>query len=104
MQESKAWFRTMYAGEEIDGKMNWTEFVVREDLDRMIVRELLAISGMTIAETGEAGTGARFELTVPKGMYRFCRPPLRKDVMQRDLSQSFCTFLCRVPVIAHPAL
>ena len=33
-------------------------------------REILSITGITIAETGEQGTGARFEITVPKGMYR----------------------------------
>jgi hypothetical protein len=26
---------------------------------------------MTIAETGEPGKGARFEIAVPKGAYRF---------------------------------
>jgi len=35
------------------------------------VREFLDMSGMTITETGEPGNGARFEITVPKGMYRF---------------------------------
>jgi len=35
------------------------------------VKEFLAISGMTISETSEPGKGARFEITVPKGMYRF---------------------------------
>jgi PAS domain S-box-containing protein len=35
------------------------------------VREFLTISGMTIAETGNPGTGARFEIAVPKGVYRF---------------------------------
>ncbi|MCX6701262.1 MAG: ATP-binding protein, partial [Methanomicrobiales archaeon] len=35
------------------------------------VRECLLLSGMTIAETGEPGKGARFEITVPKGAYRF---------------------------------
>jgi len=35
------------------------------------VRECLLLSGMTIAETGEPGKDARFEITVPKGMYRF---------------------------------
>jgi PAS domain S-box-containing protein len=34
-------------------------------------REILSITGMTIAETGEPGKGARFEITVPKGAYRF---------------------------------
>ena len=34
------------------------------------VQECLLLSGMTIAETGEPGKGARFEITVPKGMWR----------------------------------
>ena len=33
-------------------------------------REILSITGITIKETGEPGKGARFELVVPKGMYR----------------------------------
>ena len=32
--------------------------------------ECLALSGMTIAETGKPGKGARFEITVPKGAWR----------------------------------
>ena len=35
------------------------------------VREFLTISGITIIENGEPGKGARFEITVPNGMYRF---------------------------------
>jgi PAS domain-containing protein len=38
------------------------------------VRECLVLSGMTITETGEPGKGARLEITVPKGAYRFGRP------------------------------
>jgi PAS domain S-box-containing protein len=34
-------------------------------------QEILAITGITIRETGEPGKGARFELTVQKGAYRF---------------------------------
>ena len=34
-------------------------------------REILAITGITISETGEPGKGARFEMTVPKGAWRF---------------------------------
>ncbi|MGB7788813.1 PAS domain S-box protein [Methanoregula sp.] len=34
-------------------------------------REILAITGITITETGIPGTGARFEIMVPKGVYRF---------------------------------
>jgi signal transduction histidine kinase len=33
-------------------------------------REILAITGITIRETGEPGKGARFEIVVPKGAYR----------------------------------
>lgn len=35
------------------------------------VREFLTLSGMTVAETGTPGEGARFEITIPKGVYRF---------------------------------
>jgi len=35
-----------------------------------LVREILAITGITIIENGEPGKGARFEMTVPKGAYR----------------------------------
>ncbi len=40
-------------------------------LGLFLSREILAITGITIDETGEPGKGARFEITVPKGMYRF---------------------------------
>ncbi|WP_321507714.1 PAS domain S-box protein [uncultured Methanoregula sp.] len=40
-------------------------------LGLFLVREILAITGITIRETGKAGTGACFEITVPKGAYRF---------------------------------
>ena len=33
-------------------------------------REILSITGITIRETGEPGKGARFEMTVPKGMWK----------------------------------
>ncbi|MBN1195263.1 MAG: PAS domain S-box protein [Methanomicrobiaceae archaeon] len=36
-----------------------------------IAREILGFTGMTICETGEPGVGARFEITVPKGVYRY---------------------------------
>jgi PAS domain S-box-containing protein len=35
-----------------------------------LVREILAITGISIHETGRHGTGARFEITVPKGGFR----------------------------------
>ena len=34
------------------------------------VREILSLTEITIEETGEPGKGARFEMTVPKGMWR----------------------------------
>jgi PAS domain S-box-containing protein len=36
--------------------------------------EILSITGITIAETGIPGKGARFEMTVPKGCYRNVTP------------------------------
>jgi PAS domain S-box-containing protein len=33
-------------------------------------REILSITGITITETGEPGKGARFEMKVPKGIFR----------------------------------
>jgi len=40
-------------------------------LGLFLTREILAITGITISETGEPGKGARFEMVVPKGAYRF---------------------------------
>lgn len=39
-------------------------------LGLFLAREILSITGMTIVETGIPGTGARFEITVPPGMFR----------------------------------
>jgi ABC-type amino acid transport substrate-binding protein len=36
-----------------------------------LIREILEVTGITIRETGIAGKGARFEMHVPKGGYRF---------------------------------
>ncbi|MDP3395555.1 MAG: PAS domain S-box protein [Methanoregula sp.] len=41
----------------------------------IFVREILDITGITIRETGEPGKGARFEIAVPKGAYRFTGKP-----------------------------
>ncbi len=37
-----------------------------------LAREILAITGISIHETGMHGTGARFEIIVPKNCFRFC--------------------------------
>ncbi|MDD1693287.1 MAG: PAS domain S-box protein, partial [Methanoregula sp.] len=40
-------------------------------LGLFLSREILGITNITITETGTFGSGARFEIMVPKGMYRF---------------------------------
>jgi hypothetical protein len=35
-----------------------------------MIQEILSISGLTIAENSRPGSGARFEILVPKGLYR----------------------------------
>jgi hypothetical protein len=44
-------------------------------------REILSITGITIRETGESGKGARFEMVVPKGMWR--NNPDTNEVQER---------------------
>ena len=44
-------------------------------LGMFLVREILSLTGITIRETGEPGTGARFNMTVPHGSWR-----IRKSV------------------------
>jgi PAS domain S-box-containing protein len=39
-------------------------------LGLFLTREILAITGITIAETSGTGEGARFEITVPEGIFR----------------------------------
>ena len=39
-------------------------------LGLFLSREILAITGITISENGELGKGARFEILVPRGLYR----------------------------------
>jgi PAS domain S-box-containing protein len=39
-------------------------------LGLFLAREVLSITGITIRETGSEGTGARFEMVVPPGMFR----------------------------------
>ena len=40
-------------------------------LGLFLIREILAITGITIQETGEYTNGVRFEIHIPKGQYRF---------------------------------
>jgi signal transduction histidine kinase len=43
-------------------------------LGLFLTREILSITGITITENGKPGKGARFEMNVPKGAYRFGPP------------------------------
>jgi PAS domain S-box-containing protein len=43
-------------------------------LGLFLSREILSITGLGIKETGIYGKGARFEISVPNGKYRFTRP------------------------------
>ena len=57
--------------EERDKKMIFDKgFGKNTGLGLYLSREILSITGITIAETGVPGKGARFEITVPKGEYR----------------------------------
>jgi signal transduction histidine kinase len=57
---------------EVDKKSLFTKgFGKNTGLGLFLSREIFAITGITITETGEPGKGARFEITVPKGNYRF---------------------------------
>jgi len=40
-------------------------------LGLFLCREILAITGITIKETGEPGRGVRFEMLVPEGKFRY---------------------------------
>ncbi len=41
-----------------------------------MIREVLGISGLTITENSQPGSGARFEILVPKGLYRCTGPAI----------------------------
>jgi PAS domain S-box-containing protein len=47
------------------------EYFTNTGYGLFLSREILALSGITIKETGEPGKGARFRILVPKGVYRF---------------------------------
>jgi signal transduction histidine kinase len=52
-----------------------------------LAREILGITGMSIKEIGQPGQGARFEILVPSGRYRFREPELTEataEVMERS--------------------
>jgi len=46
-------------------------FGANTGLGLFLIQEILAITGITVTETGEPGKGVRFELLVPEGGYEF---------------------------------
>ena len=62
-----------------------------------LAREILAVTGMTITETGEPGKGVRFEITLPPGSFRMdgeespgpVRPLFRHSSGKQVLFRSF---------------
>ena len=63
-------------------------------LGLFLSREILGLTGITIRETGTSGKGARFELMVPEGAFRYpVARPERKTVSSSDIG---CRFLSPV--------
>ena len=57
--------------EKIKGDIFSPDFQKTKAIGLYLAREILEITDITIAETGTPGSGARFEITVPDGAYRF---------------------------------
>jgi len=57
--------------DDLKEKIFKQEYGRRKGLGLFLSREILSITGITIRETGEPEKGARFEMAVPKGAYRF---------------------------------
>ncbi len=51
-------------------KIFYRDYKLKGGRGLFLAREILAITDITIRETGEFGTGARFEIMVPDGRYR----------------------------------
>jgi K+-sensing histidine kinase KdpD len=56
---------------EMKEKIFKRRYEKRRGIGLFLAREILSITGITIHETGEQGKGARFEMLIPKGGYRF---------------------------------
>lgn len=57
--------------ENMKEKIFWKKTGKNTGYGLFLVQEILSITGMTIRETGTKGVGARFEIGVPEGDYRF---------------------------------
>jgi signal transduction histidine kinase len=69
--------------EEDKGRIFEKGFGKNTGLGLFLIREILSITGLTIKETGEYGRGARIEIMVPKGKYRFSAPQEKKELLGR---------------------
>lgn len=58
-----------------DGIFERKTIAGRRSFGLYLSKEILAITGITIREVGESGKGARFEILVPNGGYRFVSGP-----------------------------
>lgn len=59
--------------DEVKEKIFRREFFKHTGFGLFLTREILAITHISIRENGEAGKGARFEITVPEGAYRLSK-------------------------------
>lgn len=60
--------------EDVKEKIFTREHYKHTGLGLFLSREILSITGLSIQENGTPGEGARFEITVPEGMYRIAKP------------------------------
>jgi len=59
--------------EDIKKEIFSSEFQIKKHAGLFLAKEILEITGISIKETGTPGMGARFEMTVPKDVYRFTK-------------------------------
>jgi len=57
--------------EDTKARIFLPEFQKQKGVGLFLAREILEVTGISIRETGIPGSGARFEIAVPKGAYRF---------------------------------
>ncbi len=60
---------------DIKEKVFLPEFQEKKGVGLFLAKEILDITGITIRETGEPGKGARFEMVIPNGAFRFAALP-----------------------------
>lgn len=57
--------------DELKGRIFRREYFRNTGYGLFLIVEILGITGLSITETGTPGSGARFEIHVPRGSYRF---------------------------------